>query len=88
VFAVLFCLARQKTVVKSLEQQQPDYEAGLDPGPSLVAVERRDLLIDPVPIDLAGEGERSNGDGPSRRRSVRRLRPPGGGAPFGNSLRK
>ena len=38
-----------------LEQQQPDDEAGLDPGPALVAVERRDLVIDPVPIDLAGE---------------------------------
>ena len=29
--------------------------AGLDPGPALVAVERRDLVIDPVPVDLADE---------------------------------
>ena len=41
--------------VDVLEQQQPDHEAGLDPGPALVAVERRDLAVDPVPIDLAGE---------------------------------
>jgi len=38
-----------------LEQQKPDREAGLDPGPTLVAVERRDLPIDPIPIDLASE---------------------------------
>jgi hypothetical protein len=30
-------------------------EAGLDPGPTLVAIERRDFVIDPIPIDLAGE---------------------------------
>ena len=41
--------------VDVLEQQQPDHEAGLDPGPALVAVERRDLAVDPVPVDLAGE---------------------------------
>jgi hypothetical protein len=38
-----------------LEQQKPDHEAGLDPGPAMLAVERRDLAVDPVPIDLAGE---------------------------------
>ena len=41
--------------VNVLEQQQPDHEAGLDPRPALVAVERRDLAVDPVPVDLAGE---------------------------------
>ena len=35
-----------------LEQQQPDDEAGLDPGPTLVAVERRDLAIQPIPVEL------------------------------------
>jgi hypothetical protein len=29
-----------------LEQQKPDHEAGLDPGPALVAVERRDLAVE------------------------------------------
>jgi hypothetical protein len=38
-----------------LEKQQPDHEAGLAPGPAVVAVERRDLGVDLVPIDLAGE---------------------------------
>lgn len=38
-----------------LEQQKPDHEAGLDPGPALVAVERRNLAVDPLPVDLAGE---------------------------------
>src|SRR5271156_5488809 len=38
-----------------LEQQQPDHEAGLDPRPAVLAVERGDLAVDPVPIDLAGE---------------------------------
>ena len=41
--------------VNVLEQQQPDRKARLDPGPALVAVERRDLAVDPVPIDLAGK---------------------------------
>ena len=41
--------------VDVLEQQQPDHEAGLDPRPALVAVERRDLAVDPLPVDLAGE---------------------------------
>jgi hypothetical protein len=36
-----------------LEQQQPKHEAGLDPRPPLVAVERRDLAIEPIPVDLA-----------------------------------
>ena len=43
--------------VDVLEQQQPDHEAGLDPGPAILAVERRDLAVDPVRIDLAGELE-------------------------------
>jgi hypothetical protein len=34
------------------EQQQPDREPALDPRPALLAVERRDLAIDPVPVDL------------------------------------
>jgi len=37
------------------EQQQPDREPRRDPGPALVAVERGDLAIDKVPVDLAGE---------------------------------
>src|SRR5579863_6950991 len=38
-----------------LEQQQPDHEAGLDPRPAVLAVERGDLAVDPLPIDLASE---------------------------------
>src|SRR3954467_7647561 len=41
--------------VDMLEQQQPDHEAGLDPRPAVLTVERRDLAVDPVPIDLAGK---------------------------------
>ena len=41
--------------VNVLEQQKPDHETGLDPGPALVAVERRDLAVDPPPVDLTGE---------------------------------
>jgi hypothetical protein len=41
--------------VNVLEQQQPDREARLDPGPSLVAVERRDLAVDPLPVQPTGE---------------------------------
>ncbi|MGY4600465.1 hypothetical protein ACVWXL_008211 [Bradyrhizobium sp. GM22.5] len=41
--------------ISVLEQQQPDHEPGLDPGPAILAIERRDLAVDPVPIDLAGE---------------------------------
>src|SRR4029453_3813275 len=41
--------------VNVLEQQQPDHEAGLDPRPPVLAVERRDFAVDPVPVDLAGE---------------------------------
>src|SRR4029077_15466274 len=41
--------------VNMLEQQQPDHEAGLDPWPAVLAGERRDLAVDPVPIDLAGK---------------------------------
>ena len=38
-----------------LEQQKPDHEAGLDPGPALVAVEGRNLAVEPFPIELAGK---------------------------------
>src|SRR6204780_428292 len=38
-----------------LQPQQPNHEAGLDPRPAILAVERGDLAVDPVPIDLAGE---------------------------------
>jgi hypothetical protein len=41
--------------VDVFEQEEPDDEPGLDPGPALVVIERRDLAIDPVPVDLAGE---------------------------------
>lgn len=41
--------------VNVLEQQQPDHEAGRDSGPTILAIERRHLAVDPVPIDLAGE---------------------------------
>src|SRR6185503_5199003 len=33
------------------EQQQPDRKARLDPGPALLAIERCDLSVDPVPVD-------------------------------------
>jgi len=33
-----------------LEQQQPDHEPRFDPGPAILAVERRDLPIDPWPM--------------------------------------
>jgi hypothetical protein len=36
-------------------EQQPDHEPGLNPRPALVAVERRDLAIDPLPVNLAGK---------------------------------
>jgi hypothetical protein len=41
--------------VDVLEQQKPDHEAGRDPGPALVAVEWRDLAVEPRPVELAGE---------------------------------
>jgi hypothetical protein len=41
--------------VNALEQQKPDHEPRLDPGPAFVAVERRDLGIDKLPVDLACE---------------------------------
>ena len=41
--------------VNMFEQQKPDHESGLDSGPALVAVERRDLVIEPFPVELAGE---------------------------------
>jgi hypothetical protein len=41
--------------VDMLEQQQPDHEPSLNPRPALVAVERCDLAVDPLPVDLACE---------------------------------
>jgi hypothetical protein len=41
--------------VNVLEQEQTNHEPSLDPRSPLVAVERRDLLFDPLPVDLAGE---------------------------------
>src|SRR5262245_22493899 len=38
-----------------LEQHQSDHEAGRNPAPTLVAVERRDLLVEMLPIEPAGE---------------------------------
>src|SRR5436305_4993146 len=38
-----------------LEQQKTDHEACLDPGPALVAVERRDLAVEPFPIEFSGK---------------------------------
>jgi hypothetical protein len=35
------------------EQQKPDHAAGRNPGPALVAVEWRDLAVDPFPVELA-----------------------------------
>jgi hypothetical protein len=46
-------LVRQ--AVNVFEQQQPDHEPACDPGPTLLAVERRDLVIDPIPVDLAAK---------------------------------
>jgi hypothetical protein len=43
--------------VDVLEQQQPEHEAGLNPRPPLVATERRDVAIEPIPIHLAPVGE-------------------------------
>jgi hypothetical protein len=63
-----------------LEQQQSDDKADLDPGPALVAVERRNLVIDPVPVDLAGELQASIASTPeslqSQKRSIRQNRLP------------
>jgi hypothetical protein len=41
--------------INVLEQQQADHETGLDPGPPLVTVKRRDLAVDIAPVDLPGE---------------------------------
>ena len=41
--------------INVLEQQQPDHEAGRDTGPAVLAVERGNLAVDPVPIDLASQ---------------------------------
>jgi hypothetical protein len=38
-----------------LEQQQSDGKPCRDPRPPLVAVERGDLAVDKIPVDLAGE---------------------------------
>jgi hypothetical protein len=38
-----------------LEQQQPHHEAGLNARSAVLAVERGDLAVDPVPVELAGE---------------------------------
>src|SRR5271166_2158717 len=35
-----------------LEKQQPDHEAALDAGPTLLAVKRRDLAVEPLPVEL------------------------------------
>ncbi len=37
--------------VDVLEQQQPNHEPSLNPRPAFVAVERRDLAVDPLPFD-------------------------------------
>jgi hypothetical protein len=39
--------------VNLLEQQQPNHEAGRDARPTVLAAERRDLPVDPVPVDPA-----------------------------------
>jgi hypothetical protein len=41
--------------VDVLEQQQPDHEPGFDPWPAFVAVERGNLAVDPLLVDLASE---------------------------------
>jgi hypothetical protein len=38
-----------------LEQQQADHEAALNNWAALAAVERRDLVVDPCPVDLAAK---------------------------------
>ena len=46
--------------VNVLEQQKADHEPSLDPGPALIAVERRDLAVEKVPIDLARKRHHSH----------------------------
>ena len=41
--------------VDLLQEQDPDHEAGLGPGPSLGGETLRHLLVDPVPVDLLGQ---------------------------------
>src|SRR5918911_785426 len=41
--------------VNVLEQQKADHEPRLDPGPTLVAVQRRDLAVEKLPVDRARE---------------------------------
>jgi len=38
-----------------LSSKSPDHESGLDARPTVVAVERRNLAVDPRPVDLARE---------------------------------
>jgi hypothetical protein len=38
-----------------LEQQKPNHEPGLDSGPARLAVERRDLTVDPRPVELVSK---------------------------------
>ena len=38
-----------------LEQQQPEHEPAFNRGPALVAEQRRDLAVEPLPIELARE---------------------------------
>ena len=38
-----------------LEQQKPDHEAGCCGGSALITEERRDPVIKPIPVELAGE---------------------------------
>ena len=35
-----------------LEQQKPDHKSRLDPGAALIAVQRRDLPVDELPVNL------------------------------------
>ena len=41
--------------VNLLEQQQPDCKPRRNPGPALVAVERGNLAVDKIPVDLLGQ---------------------------------
>jgi hypothetical protein len=38
-----------------LEQKKPDHKPGRNSGPTSIAVQRRDLAVDEVPVDLARE---------------------------------
>src|SRR6516225_2280163 len=41
--------------INVLEQKKPDHKSGRNSGPTSVAVQRRDLAVDKVPVDLARE---------------------------------